>query len=234
MCNAWNHSPSCTCGWGGDTGGGLGGSFGLLSGGIARTSQPSPPSRSYHLEALKDVTEPQLRDSETRKTKCWWCGAEVYYHTNGYGDCVLFDELGWPWLVHECWEEHRREQSESFYARVEITVHVRLAVLIGAVNQIQLLPDECSVAANLGISIEQLRRGYGDLYKVDPSTGAVEIVEPGQIKSIKPPIYQLHQQRIVPSKSMARTLPVKRLPRQQIIAIRRMQPNKNPEENPDP
>lgn len=233
MCNAWNHPPNCTCGWGGDTGGGFGESFGWLSEEIVKTSQPSPPSRSRHLEALRDVTETQLRNSETRKTKCWWCGAEVYYHTNGYGDCVLFDELGWPWLVHECWEEYRREQSESFYARVETTVHVRLAVLIGAINQIKFLPDECSVAAQLGISIEQLRKGYGDLYKIDAYTKAMQIIKPGQIKDIKPPMSQPRQQKIVPIKSKTRTLPVK-LPKQQIVAIRQVRLNKNPEEKPNP
>lgn len=49
-------------------------------------------------------------NKSTRPTRCWWCGADVYYHTNGYGDSVLFDELGWPWQVHPCWEEHRRSQ----------------------------------------------------------------------------------------------------------------------------
>src|SRR5690606_8079780 len=43
----------------------------------------------------------------TRKTKCWWCGEEVFYHSNGFGDSVLFDELGWPWVIHPCWESYR-------------------------------------------------------------------------------------------------------------------------------
>jgi ribosomal protein S10 len=34
---------------------------------------------------------------------------EVFFHTNGYGDCVLFDELGYPWEVHACWEMYRSE-----------------------------------------------------------------------------------------------------------------------------
>jgi hypothetical protein len=33
------------------------------------------------------------------------CGKEVFAHTNGYGDFVLFDELGWPWPVHRCYLE---------------------------------------------------------------------------------------------------------------------------------
>ena len=31
------------------------------------------------------------------------CGAKVFAHTNGKGDFVLFDELGWPWPVHDCY-----------------------------------------------------------------------------------------------------------------------------------
>jgi hypothetical protein len=30
-------------------------------------------------------------------------GAAVFAHTNGFGDFVLFDELGPPWPVHECY-----------------------------------------------------------------------------------------------------------------------------------
>jgi hypothetical protein len=31
------------------------------------------------------------------------CGETVFAHTNGFGDFVLFDELGPPWPVHECY-----------------------------------------------------------------------------------------------------------------------------------
>jgi len=32
------------------------------------------------------------------------CRAQVFAHTNGFGDFVLFDRLGWPWKIHECYE----------------------------------------------------------------------------------------------------------------------------------
>ena len=32
------------------------------------------------------------------------CGAQVFAHTNGDGDFVLFDTLGPPWPVHGCYE----------------------------------------------------------------------------------------------------------------------------------
>jgi hypothetical protein len=44
--------------------------------------------------------------ARTWKTLCFingGCGEEVFAHTNGFGDFVLFDSLGWPWPVHECY-----------------------------------------------------------------------------------------------------------------------------------
>jgi hypothetical protein len=52
----------------------------------------------------------------TYQTICWWCGARVYYHTNGNGDCVLFDRLGHPWQVHGCWERYREERGRAVAA----------------------------------------------------------------------------------------------------------------------
>jgi hypothetical protein len=44
----------------------------------------------------------------TWRTLCFingGCGEEVFAHTNGYGDFVLFDRLGWPWAIHGCYLE---------------------------------------------------------------------------------------------------------------------------------
>jgi hypothetical protein len=30
------------------------------------------------------------------------CGAWIFFHTNGNGDCVFFNSLGKPWPKHEC------------------------------------------------------------------------------------------------------------------------------------
>ena len=41
----------------------------------------------------------------TYRTTCFIngrCGDAVYAHTNGNGDFVLFNSLGWPWPVHQC------------------------------------------------------------------------------------------------------------------------------------
>ena len=47
-----------------------------------------------------------LGHARTWKTFCFingGCGDEVFAHTNGFGDFVLFDRLGWPWPVHDCY-----------------------------------------------------------------------------------------------------------------------------------
>lgn len=33
------------------------------------------------------------------------CGQQVLAHTNGHGDFVLFDDLGWPWPIHSCYQD---------------------------------------------------------------------------------------------------------------------------------
>jgi hypothetical protein len=37
------------------------------------------------------------------------CGKSVFAHTNGDGDFVLFDSLGWPWPVHDCYARQYEE-----------------------------------------------------------------------------------------------------------------------------
>lgn len=61
----------------------------------------SVPARSWRLESLGQTL--------TSSTRCWWCGERVFFHTNGNGDCVLFEALGWPWPIHSCWQIHQDE-----------------------------------------------------------------------------------------------------------------------------
>jgi hypothetical protein len=52
--------------------------------------------------------------SRTWKTFCFingGCGTEVFAHTSGFGDFVLFDRLGWPWTVHECYLDRFCQQT---------------------------------------------------------------------------------------------------------------------------
>ncbi len=52
----------------------------------------------------------------TYQTECWWCHESVLYHTNGYGDCVLFDLPLIPWRVHSCWVDHVDQRSQAAFA----------------------------------------------------------------------------------------------------------------------
>src|SRR5207247_10839 len=88
MCNAWNHPLGCDCGFGGDTGGGVG---------FAVPRESSGGAVGIRL---------------TRPTRCWWCGADVYFYRDENGGCALFDDLGAPWEVHYCWERHRQERDQ--------------------------------------------------------------------------------------------------------------------------
>ena len=81
MCNAYNHSSSCACGFGGE------GHLGVRG------------------RVVGDGWE--LHDSGQRLvffTSCPVCGDNVYFYRDENGCCELFSSLGPPWPVHACWE----------------------------------------------------------------------------------------------------------------------------------
>jgi hypothetical protein len=92
-CNGWNHSPGCTCPWGGDTGGGgRGGSFGAASG----VRSPLADGLTWRLgqaAPLESFTIPNA--------KCPLCGAAVFFYQSPHGGRVFFDDLGPPWPKHQ-------------------------------------------------------------------------------------------------------------------------------------
>lgn len=90
MCNAWNHPPDCMCGWGGE-------------GHLGRRG-PEDLGDVHN----RDWSLADLGILLTHPTTCWWCGAHVFFHRDENGGCVLFDELGPPWPVHACWQDHAR------------------------------------------------------------------------------------------------------------------------------
>src|SRR5450631_3805924 len=51
-----------------------------------------------------------LSSPRTYPTACKDCGDRVFFHTNGFGDGVIFDSLGPPWPVHACYEERRDQE----------------------------------------------------------------------------------------------------------------------------
>jgi hypothetical protein len=109
MCNAHNHDWSCTCGFGGDTGGGGGW------------------RRARHATEVQLISDPisagWAQDSSGTVTSyvnpnahCPVCHEPVFFYRSPYNGRVFFDELGWPWPKHHCTDnslESRRTTRES-------------------------------------------------------------------------------------------------------------------------
>jgi len=179
MCNAWNHSPGCDCGWGGGYSGGGGGIRTGLGGSL------SDSIKNYAPKAIEGYQSPIIadtREAQTYPTTCWWCGAEVFYHTNGYGDSVLFDSLGWPWQVHSCWktywdkEKIRRRQINRRYSAITNVnfwdfneYQQKRLILAGAIQAVRSQKSfikEEDVASYLGLEVEQFRKHYFLFYEL--------------------------------------------------------------------
>lgn len=85
MCNAHNHPPGCTCGFGSD------GHLGLGGGGIGYGSLIG---FSSSFQTSESFTNPNAH--------CPVCGAPVFFYRSPVGGRVFFDELGPPWPKHPC------------------------------------------------------------------------------------------------------------------------------------
>jgi len=83
MCNAWNHSPSCTCGWGGM------GHSGKRAASSFGDHWAPPINLSY-----ESYTNPNAL--------CPVCNSPVFFYISPNGGRVFFDELGPPWSKHPC------------------------------------------------------------------------------------------------------------------------------------
>jgi hypothetical protein len=93
MCNAWNHSPGCTCGWGGD--GHLGRSDGY-------SSPFHASSGMYYFSDRTTFTSSSYASFVNPNAHCPVCHAPVFFYQSPYGGRVFFDELGPPWPKHPC------------------------------------------------------------------------------------------------------------------------------------
>ncbi len=83
MCNAWNHPPSCMCGWGGE------GHAGRRTSSSSDNHWVPPINLSY-----ESFTNPNA--------SCPVCGSPVFFYRSPEGGSVFFDELGPPWPKHPC------------------------------------------------------------------------------------------------------------------------------------
>lgn len=90
MCNAWNHPPGCTCGWGG----------------LGHLGRKEPGSNSQHTSDSEcgwvlPITH-TYESYVNPNAHCPICGAFVFFYQSPNGGRVFFDELGPPWPKHPC------------------------------------------------------------------------------------------------------------------------------------
>ena len=101
MCNAWNHSVDCACGWGGE------GHLGRRSFGNQPLLIAAPKFKTYG-EYLVSCTIPNA--------KCPVCGSPVFFYRSPNNGRVFFDDLGPPWPKHPC--------TSGKYERATLSIHV--------------------------------------------------------------------------------------------------------------
>ena len=85
MCNAWNHSYDCTCGFGG---------FGHLGRRAPGIGHPPTLILPREWRRYESYVNPNA--------KCPVCGDAVFFYQSPDGGRVFFDELGPPWPKHPC------------------------------------------------------------------------------------------------------------------------------------
>lgn len=105
MCNAWNHSLSCTCGWGGEGArGGGGGQRYLAESGLTKFT-----------DLIRIRYRQEARAYVNPNAKCPVCGVPVYFYQSPEGGRVFFDHLGKPWPKHPC-----TNSAPSRFVRVDL------------------------------------------------------------------------------------------------------------------
>ncbi|WNZ47369.1 hypothetical protein Q2T42_05915 [Leptolyngbya boryana CZ1] len=144
--------------------------------------QPWEPDQSGRHQCGDGSTHPSRLSSsttpETYLTRCSWCREHVYYHTNGNGDTVYFQQLGYPWQIHPCWENYWQHAKNGDRLRKRILNNrdknkVQLLILQGAIRRIPNITQisigvyrttEVALAEQMGLPLEKLREDYGHLY----------------------------------------------------------------------
>ena len=102
MCNAWNHSPSCNCGWGGNGYAGNGNSSSPNVGNFTETRIGYQSSgTSFGNTNMRDLAA-RLGHSLIFPVTCRYCGADIYLFASPNGGFAVFDHLGIPWPKHWC------------------------------------------------------------------------------------------------------------------------------------
>lgn len=100
MCNAWNHPPGCTCGWGGKGHAGQSSFAGLGAYDSAYTTRDT----RWWVPSLTTAYTSYVNPNAS----CPVCGAPVFFYQSPNGGRVFFDELGPPWPKHPCTDNSSR------------------------------------------------------------------------------------------------------------------------------
>lgn len=108
MCNAWNHPPDCSCGWGGVWYGSANGGDNWLF-----NKEKQPRTLGYQ----RDTSEIFATSLTNPNARCPVCNALVFFYKSSYGGRVFFDELGPPWPKHECTNQNT-PSSRSCHSRL--------------------------------------------------------------------------------------------------------------------
>ena len=140
--------------------------------------------------------------AETYLTRCPWCRQHVHYHTNGHGDCVYFNSLGYPWQIHACWEKYWKEKKDrqrvlNQFLNQDTLDQQKLLILAGVLrtakstgsqNSLLYAIHEATLAQRLGISVPILQTNYGHLYKVEAHGIKLKVGSSTPTVSIEPDI----------------------------------------------
>lgn len=93
MCNAFNHSYDCQCGFGGEDY-------------VQKIKHPEFYSKNKNIlqyfNPQANLTNPKKDSLVIPNAKCPICGERVYFYRSPNDGRVYFDELGPPWPKHPC------------------------------------------------------------------------------------------------------------------------------------
>jgi hypothetical protein len=184
MCNANNHPPGCTCGFGGE---------GHLGGNSSRSGYPTyvPPPQ---FDAYETFVNPNAR--------CPICTLPVFFYQSEYGGRVFFDELGPPWPKHPCTDNGREPlELDSYSGSIDLPFHWqkddwkpilrckidsvdpfvwRISGLIGGVETGLFLDRDLAgnhIFAGLKLLMAQCRAVASGEYRVSLYTAVYDLIE---------------------------------------------------------
>lgn len=126
MCNAKNHEPGCTCGWGGI---GHSGGTNFSNHSTVRSVSVSSQGfgswgRAFGLLSMRDMAA-ELGHSLLFPVLCWYCNEEIYLFASPNGAFTIFDRPGLPWPKHWC-SQYAQTEKIKFSVPPNLSKHYPL------------------------------------------------------------------------------------------------------------